>query len=182
MGNVICLTPEQVSAASACDYDFTVTVDALTNWSDIVTSLQTNGFQSSHYVLTTVFGHAYTSSPHASFDGGDALLRLDPVALHGSVHLISRFLQSLEPPTIVLANASRSSVSFLPRRAVAVFLPPRLRALRVVARVLSRRRVGAGQHGGRVRWDDGAAESLGLLGGMSRRLQEPRWEWERRLT
>ncbi|KAK8792382.1 hypothetical protein WA588_004880, partial [Blastocystis sp. NMH] len=115
VGNVICLTPEQVSAASACDYDFTVTVDALTNWSDIVTSLQTSGFQSSHYVLTTVFGHAYTSSPHVSFDGGDALLRLDPVALHGSVHLISRFLQSLEPPTIVLANASQQSLcSFRP--------------------------------------------------------------------
>ena len=126
MGDVIYLTPEQVSSPSACDYDFTVTVDALTNWSDIAASLQETGFQSSHYYVTTVIGHANTSSPHTSFSEGDTLLRLDPVTLHGSVHLISRFLQSLEPPTIFLVNASRSSLLFFPCRAVAVFLPSRL--------------------------------------------------------
>ena len=182
MGDIIYLTPEQASASSACDYDFTVTVDALTNWSAIADSLQTNGFQSSHYYLTTEFGRSYTSSPHSSFDETDTLLRLDPVALHGSVHLISRFLQSLEPPTFLLVAASRSDVSLFPRRAVAVFLPPRFRAVRAVARMLSRRLVRSDRLGGRVRGDRGAAKPPGLRGGVSRRLRESRCDRERRFT
>lgn len=138
MDGVIYLTPEQLAAPSACDYDFTVTVDALTHWSDMADMLQKSGLQSNHYSLTTVFNRAYTSLPHPSFDDTDVLLQLDPVALHGSVHLISRFLQSLEPPTFLLVGASRSHASPMACRAVAVLLPPRFRALRVVARVLSR--------------------------------------------
>lgn len=100
------LCSEKDSEESLSDYDFLVSIDTLNNWEDMAAILEKSGLKSKHYSFTTVFNRSYKSLPRASINDSDFILRLDPLSLHGSIHLISRFLQSLQPPTILLVDAN----------------------------------------------------------------------------
>ena len=100
------LSSEKDSEEALSDYDFIISIDAMKNWEDLAAILDKSGLKSKHYSFTTVFNRHYKSLPRASIDNSEFILHLDPLSLHGSVHSISRFLQSLQPPTVMLIDAN----------------------------------------------------------------------------
>ena len=99
------LSSEKETEESHHDYEFTISIDTMNNWEDMAAILEKSGLKSKHYSFTTVFNRNYRSLPRSSIDNSEFILRLDPLSLHGTVHSISRFLQSLQPPTVMLVDA-----------------------------------------------------------------------------
>ncbi|KNB43457.1 hypothetical protein JH06_2692 [Blastocystis sp. subtype 4] len=104
------LSSEKDSEEALSDYDFIISIDAMKNWEDLAAILDKSGLKSKHYSFTTVFNRHYKSLPRASIDNSEFILHLDPLSLHGSVHSISRFLQSLQPPTVMLIDANNQTL------------------------------------------------------------------------
>lgn len=136
-GVITLLSSDPKINESAEDYELSMSLEGVEGWDSLISFLQRNNYSSSTFLFISnnmkasfnfnlTLTREYKTIPRPNFPPNYQILKLDPIRFHAPIHLLSLFLQTLEPPMVQLRDANRFScsvLSYYSERLVCEFIP-----------------------------------------------------------